>query len=161
MQIIDAKGCKPDKMANMIADFRVTLASYRGVKAEPDVAAALEELAEFIGGGFPIFAAEENGECMGYVVCRVDAPVVWVEQLYVKNEYRRRGVASMLFSKAESVARSYGEDMVYNYVHPNNIGVIEFLKKHGYTVLNMIELRKPYKNESLGKISVGDNELDY
>ena len=42
-----------------------------------------------------------------------------------------------------------GEDTVYNFVHPNNEGMIRFLASKGYTVLNMIEVRKPYKGEKL------------
>lgn len=64
--------------------------------------------------------------------------------------------------KAESLAKSYGEDTVFNYVHPNNIGMIAFLNKHGYTVLNLIEIRKPFSGEKLStRIRVGDNLFDY
>jgi ribosomal protein S18 acetylase RimI-like enzyme len=55
----------------------------------------------------------------------------------------------MLFRKAEEIAASMGEDTVYNFVHPNNEGMIRFLASKGYTVLNMIEVRKPYKGEKL------------
>lgn len=38
----------------------------------------------------------------------------------------------------------------------------EFLRKRGYTVLNLIEVRKPYKDEMLTQtITVGDHEFDY
>ena len=51
---------------------------------------------------------------------------------------------------------------VYNYVHPNNHHMLEFLRKRGYTVLNLIEIRKPYKGEKLTqKIAVGDHKFDY
>ena len=40
--------------------------------------------------------------------------------------------------------------------------MIEFLKKRGYTVLNLIEIRKPYKDEKLTQtIVVGEHEFDY
>ncbi len=159
MQILDIKSCDREAVARMLADFRVTLNLYRGVVSKPNIIAAREELSDY--ACFPTFVAEENGEYLGYAVCRVDVPTVWVEQLYVKNEHRRKGVASRLFEKTEELALSYGEDMVYNYVHPNNLGVIAFLKKHGYSVLNLIEIRKPYKNEKLDKMRVGENELDY
>lgn len=67
---------------------------------------------------------------------------MWVESIFVKAEYRRHGVATALHSKAEEIAASNGDDTVYNYVHPNNHCMIEFLRKRGYTVLNLIELRK-------------------
>lgn len=74
----------------------------------------------------------------------------------------RCGVASALHAQAEKLAASYGEDAVYNYVHPNNHRMITFLKSRGYTVLNLIEIRKAYKGEHLTrKISVGDHVFDY
>ena len=69
------------------------------------------------------------------------------ESLFIREEYRRRGVASALHKQAEKVAASCGEKTVYNYVHPNNHRTIGFLRKWGYTVLNLIEIRKPYPNE--------------
>lgn len=103
-----------------------------------------------------------NSEYAGYVVCRVDDGVVWVESIFVKEAYRRHGVAAALHSKAEEVAASYGDDTVYNYVHPNNHRMIAFLRKRGYTVLNLIEIRKPYSGEKLTQtIAVGEHEFDY
>ena len=117
---------------------------------------------EYLAAGFPVFAALVDGQYAGYVVCRVDSEVVWVESIYVKKEYRRHGVATALHSKAEEIAASYGEDTVYNYVHPNNHRMIEFLRKRGYTVLNLIEIRKPYEGENLTKIiTVGEHKFDY
>ena len=50
----------------------------------------------------------------------------------------------------------------YSYVHPNNHRMIEFLRKRGYTVLNLIEICKPYKDEKLMQtIVVGEHEFDY
>ena len=98
----------------------------------------------------------------GYMVCRIDEPCLWVEHLYVREEYRRRGVAALLFEKAEALAATMGEDTVFNFVHPNNRGMIAFLRSKGYTVLNMIEIRKPYPGEQLQTTSpVGDAVFDY
>ena len=54
-----------------------------------------------------------------------------------------------MFKKAEELAADYGDETVFNYVHPNNEAMIGFLRKHGYRVLNLIEMRKPYKGKSL------------
>lgn len=68
----------------------------------------------------------------------------------------------MLFAKAEEIAASMGENTVYNFVHPNNEGMIRFLRAKGYTVLNMIEIRKPYEGEKPTATIHVENELfDY
>ena len=151
-----------DALAEMVALFRVELRSYKGITSKPNIEAGREEMEEYLAAGFPVFAAIIDGEYAGYVVCRVDSEVVWVESIFVKEEYRRHGVATALHSKAEEIAASCGDDTVYNYVHPNNHRMIEFLRKRGYTVLNLIEIRKPHKDEKLTQtIAVGEHEFDY
>ena len=151
-----------DELAQLVALFRVELRSYKGIVSKPNIDAGREEMEEYLVAGFPVFAAVINGQYAGYVVCRVDSEVVWVESIFVKEKYRRQGVASELHSKAEELAASYGEDTVYNYVHPNNHRMIAFLRKRGYTVLNLIEIRKPYQGEQLTQtICVGEHEFNY
>lgn len=161
MEIVEVKQVDP-ALAEMVALFRVELRSYKGISSKPNMEAGREEMKDYLSAGFPVYAALVDGEYAGYVVCRVDDAVVWVESIFVKEEYRRRGVAAALHSQAERIAASYGEDTVYNYVHPNNHRMIEFLRKRGYTVLNLIEIRKPYKDERLAQtIMVGKHEFDY
>lgn len=151
-----------DTIANMIALFRVELGTYKSLVKKLNIEAAKEELLEYINSNYPVYACKIEDTYAGYMVLRIDGGVVWVESIYVKEEYRRKGVCSALYKEAEKVAESYNEDTVYNYVHPNNHKMIEFLKKHGYTVLNLIEIRKPYKNEELkSKINVNNYEFNY
>lgn len=151
-----------EALAQMVALFRVELRSYKGITSKPNLDAGREELEEYLAAGFPVYAALQDGDYAGYAVCRVDGGVVWVESLFVREEFRRRGVATALHQKAEELAASYGEDTVYNYVHPNNHRMIEFLRKRGYTVLNLIEIRKPYNGETPTQtIPVGEHEFDY
>jgi ribosomal protein S18 acetylase RimI-like enzyme len=151
-----------DALAEMVASFRVELRSYKGIVSKSNVDAGREEMEEYLAAGFPVFAAIVDDEYAGYVVCRVDSEVVWVESIFVKEEYRRRGVASALHDKAEEIAAFYGEETVYNYVHPNNHRMIAFLRKRGYTVLNLIEIRKPYPGEHPNQtIHVGEHVFDY
>ena len=151
------------EIAYLTAEFRVTLKALRGVEARPDISAAQAELEEYLAAGYPVYAAvTAGGQYTGYIVCRVEEPCVWAESIYVCPEKRRCGIASALFEKAEELARSYGEETVYNYVHPNNDKMIGFLASNGYNVLNLIEIRKPYNGEKLHtKMQVGGNSFDY
>ena len=64
--------------------------------------------------------------------------------------------------EVEKLAESLGGDTAFNWVHPNNDSIIAFLKKLGYSVLNLIEVRKPWKNETpFQKITVGKHDFDY
>ena len=151
-----------DRIAPLIANFRVALDTLRGIRSQPDAEAAKKELLGFLDTGWPVFAAEDGGVLAGYIVCRIEEPCLWVEHIFVRDWYRRRGVASLLFGKAEEIAREMGEDTVFNFVHPNNAPMIGFLRSKGYTVLNMIEIRKPYRDEKLTTtVRVDDTVFDY
>ena len=157
VNIIDAA-----RLAPLIAAFRTQLKAFKGIKSQPDIEAGKEEAIEFLESGFPIYAVEDSGFFIGYIVCRIDEPCLWVEHIFVREDYRRKGVATMLFEKAEEIAASMGEDTVYNFVHPNNEKMIQFLRSKGYTVLNMIEIRKPYNGENLTTtIHVEKEVFDY
>jgi len=151
----------------------VALALLRGADREPDLGRARGELAEYERGSFPIFVAAETAEAaggrdharvglLGYLVCRVQDDVVWAESLFVRPEHRRRGIASALYAEAERLALELGGETAYNWVHPTNDAIIAFLRKRGYEVLNLIELRRRRRSESTTRrIRVGDHEFDY
>jgi ribosomal protein S18 acetylase RimI-like enzyme len=146
----------------MIAALRVFLASLKFLKKDPNLEAASVELQSYIDKGFPVFVADEQESLAGYLVCKIDDDVVWAESIFVRPEYRRQGIASSLYIEAERLAQEFGGDTVFNWVYPNNNVSISFLKKRGYKVLNLIEVRRPWKGEELRtKIQVGENEFDY
>lgn len=151
-----------DRIAPLVAAFRIQLKSYKGIKSQLNIEAGKEEILDFLNSDFPVFAVKENDDFVGYIVCRIDEPCLWVEQIYVQENLRRKGIASMLFRKAEEIAASMGENTVYNFVHPNNVHMILFLRSKGYTVLNLIEIRKPYEGEKLTTtIRVDQEVFDY
>ena len=162
MELIEIRTQDAERLAPLVAAFRVQLNAYRGIQSQPKLESAREELLDFLAAGFPVYAVTDGRALLGYIVCRIDDNCLWVEQLYVREEQRRKGLASLLFDKAEELAAEMGEDTVYNFVHPNNEGVISFLRAKGYTVLNLIEVRKPYKGEKPGTtIQVGNETFDY
>lgn len=161
MKVIEFQEKHFEQTCKLLADFRVTLRAFKNIKSEPDIDSARQELKWAIDDKWPIYLVEENNNIVGYMLLRID-DCVWVEHIYVTPSFRRKGVASLLYNKAEDVSKSIGGDTVYNFVHPNNDGMMSFLRSKGYTVLNLVEVRKPYKNEELNrKYKIGNNEFDY
>jgi ribosomal protein S18 acetylase RimI-like enzyme len=151
-----------EKISTLVAQFRVELRQLKGITSMPKIEQAKEEFREYVEAKFPIFVAEDNNELLGYLVCRIDGNLVWAESIFVSNSARRSGVASRLYKEAENIARELGGTTVFNWVHPNNDKMINFLSKWGYNVLNLIEIRKPWENEALTqKICVGSHEYNY
>ena len=125
-----------DRLAPLIAKFRVASKSYKGINAEEDLQSAMSEALEFFEAGFPVYVYEEDGCYLGYLVCCIDS-AVWVEHIYVAPQHRERGIADLLYDVAERLA---APDAPYNWVHPNNDAMIRFLAKRGYDTLNLVEI---------------------
>ncbi|MCK4847868.1 MAG: GNAT family N-acetyltransferase [Candidatus Heimdallarchaeota archaeon] len=152
-----------NQLTDLIADFRITLAKFRGVKSERNIDQAKKELIDYTRLNYHIFVAKINrSEIAGYIVCKIEKEVVWAESMYVKTKHRRKGIASALYSEVEKISIGFGNDTLYNWIHPNNVEIISFLRNRGYSVLNLIEIRKVRKKEKVtGKICVGKYEFDY
>ncbi|MDE1768050.1 MAG: GNAT family N-acetyltransferase [Candidatus Micrarchaeota archaeon] len=87
-------------------------------------------------GLFGLFVAEENGGIVGYALYFFSYSTwvgknLYMEDLYVKPEYRRRKVGSMLLSKVFGVAKKNGCKRVRWQVLDWNADAIKFYKKHG------------------------------
>jgi ribosomal protein S18 acetylase RimI-like enzyme len=152
-----------EALTSLVAGFRVDLAALHGRQRSPDLEAAVREIREYERSGFPIVVAEsERNGLVGYLVCRVDKSVVWAESLFVVPEYRRQGIATVLYAEAERLASELGGDTVYNWVHPNNDAMIAFLRCRGYGVLNLIELRGARPGDTpTQRVRVGEHEFEY
>ncbi|QSX06457.1 GNAT family N-acetyltransferase [Sedimentibacter sp. zth1] len=162
MIIAEANINDTELVAPLIAKFRVELKKLKQIDSDENLEVAKEGFMEYINSNYPIYIALDENVCVGYLVCRVDKPNVWVESIYVVESFRRKEVASLMFEQAEKLAHSYGEETLYNYVHPNNDKMLKFLAKHGYDVLNLIEIRKKYTDEKTNmKINVNNFEFDY
>ncbi|MFX1279131.1 MAG: GNAT family N-acetyltransferase [Promethearchaeota archaeon] len=150
-------------MIILIGKFRVRLSKLKGIEKKPDLNSAKKELEFYIKKKYPIYIAEdENNRIIGYHVCRVEDNIVWSESLYVTPKMRRKGIGSKLYEEAEKLVTKLGSETVYNWVHPNNDMSIQFLKKRGYDVLNLIEIRKKRPDEKFTQeIKVGNYEFNY
>lgn len=151
-----------DDVAPLVCAFRQDLEQLRPIGSDLSLQGALAELHGCLDKQHPVYVIWFEEHPVGYAVVRVDDDIVWLESIYVIPSMRRNGLAARLFAMVEELAAVLGCDTVYNYVHPNNDAMIAFLKKHGYDVLNLIEIRKAYKDEALTDIlQVGHHPFRY
>ena len=151
------------QLIELVAEFRASLSELAAKAGDASRAQAATEIDEYNAKGFPVFVGEtEDDHIVGYLVCRIDGKTVWAESLFVLPEHRRRGIGSQLYAEAESLAADVGASTVYNWVHPQNRTIVSFLKRRGYDVLNLLELRMAAPGENADrKITVGSEEFRY
>jgi GNAT superfamily N-acetyltransferase len=114
--------------AKVIADFNLRLAlETEGLRLDPDcvlagVTALLEDPAKGI-----YFVAEMNGAVAGQLMITYEwsdwrnGNLWWIQSVYVRQEFRRRGVFRQLFSHLEHLARERREVRGLRlYMHTSN-----------------------------------------
>lgn len=121
---------------------------------------AVREAESYFTENRKIFVYKINNKMVGYSVVKIEDQVVWLDWLYVDPDFQGSEVSSKLFDHAEEFSAKLGNDQLYIWVHPDNHRMIKFLKKKGYDVLNLIEIKKE-KNNPKEKISIFGNEFRY
>ena len=95
---------------------------------------------EIADGNLQMFVAEDESEFLGFVSVKIEdsTPIfergkeAHVEELYVKEYYRRQGVASNLLDRAEDYSRKEGADMIQLSVDTGNRSAAQFYSTHGF-----------------------------
>ncbi|MFN6537789.1 MAG: GNAT family N-acetyltransferase [Nostoc sp. EkiNYC01] len=104
-----------------------------------DIEAAKEFLKErFKNNDSVVFAANENGEIIGFTqlypsFSSVSMKRVWIlNDLYVKESHRQKGVATLLMSAAQEYAKESGAVRVILATHISNTNAQKLYKSQGY-----------------------------
>ncbi|NKX93446.1 GNAT family N-acetyltransferase [Sanguibacter hominis ATCC BAA-789] len=106
--------------------------------------ADVEKLRKHLGvllsvpGGRVLLATHDSNP-VGFLLARVieanvynDAPVLYIEAVYVDGTFRRRGVGHALLSAAAEIAVAAGAEEVYSVPVPGSRGVQRFLARMGF-----------------------------
>ena len=88
---------------------------------------------------------ENEGEVQGYAMVaksfstEFGKPCMWIEDLYIKSEYRGLGLGSQFF---EFIEKKYPESVLRLEVEQENERAIHVYEKCGYEVLPYLEMKK-------------------
>jgi ribosomal protein S18 acetylase RimI-like enzyme len=91
-----------------------------------------------------MFLAEMNSDAVGFIRVSEREGCYWIEELYVKPEYRGRGIGRALVEKAETHIKT-NDSHAYVMVLPQDRRAISFWLRMDYKLLNTIELAKNLK----------------
>ena len=91
------------------------------------------------------FVFENEKEIVGYGMIaksfstEFGKPCIWIEDLYLKEEYRGKGMGSQFFSYLET---KYPNTIMRIEVEEENARAIAVYKKNGYAILPYMEMKK-------------------
>lgn len=88
---------------------------------------------------------EENGRIQGYAMAaksfstEFGRPCVWVEDLYIKEDFRGTGIGSLFL---EFIGKKYPEAVLRLEVEEENGRAVKVYEKNGFNVLPYMEMKK-------------------
>ena len=91
------------------------------------------------------FVFENGNEIQGYGMIaksfstEFGKPCIWIEDLYLKPEYRGQGIGSMCF---EYLEKTYTDCIFRLEVEEENERAIHVYKKNGFEILSYMEMKK-------------------
>ncbi len=89
----------------------------------------------YAASGFS-FVCECDGQVVGYVLScvmqRGTAPVVYIRVIFVREPYRRRGMAAAMYEALSEVARARAMDHVFAAVRRDNVPSLQLHEKAGF-----------------------------
>ncbi len=137
-----------DTTVKMITDLmnyhrKLTNAPKEFWQTDEDSAKTLKEW-QAIGTVYSILL-EDNS--VGFFYIRFGGQnVAWLEDLYISEEYRGKGVGKLAFKKLDELMKEKGVITMFVDVIPRNTSAIKFYTECGFDHLNMIQLRKNYED---------------
>lgn len=107
----------------------------------------MDEFRDITARGGAVFLAEEDGVAAGFSQCQLrrdyvegadSSPVGYLEGIYVREEYRLRGVASALLSACERWAIAQGCKEFASDCELDNTDSLAFHLRAGFTEANRL-----------------------
>jgi len=144
----------------LVFEMKIIMSRLNGSDKIVMMSEAMREAEGYFTENRKIFVYKMNNKMVGFSVLKIEDTVVWLDWLYVDPDYQGGEISSKLFDHAEEFSRKLGNDQLYVWVHPDNHRMIGFLKKKGYEVLNLIEIKKVKANIQ-EKIEILGNEFKY
>jgi predicted N-acetyltransferase YhbS len=97
--------------------------------------------------GVPSLVAEVNGEVVGFILGSssswgygIPENVAWIDTVGVRNEYKKKGIARLLFKEMFSMFKKVGVDTIYVFASWKDLDLLQFFDKMGFKRGDMINL---------------------
>lgn len=142
------KKCGSEDLAELLAigieTFTDTFAAYNSpedLQAYLDKAYDPEKLKEELSTeGSTFWLLYEEEELAGYMKVNVDAALteelgadsLEVERIYIRPDFKRRGLGKYLIDKANEIAQAQGKGRIWLGVWEHNVNAIAFYEKMGF-----------------------------
>ncbi len=137
-----------DRYENIIIDYIISFfrfhLSLNGKTGMPEKNQAEENLALWMGKEHELYIIQKACLPIGFLHIRYKGGnVAWIEDVFVEEAYRGKGIGSQAISEAEQIVKEKdGYTAVCMDVVPRNVEALNLYQKLGYDTLSLITVRK-------------------
>lgn len=120
-------------------------------KVDDDI--SVQNLSDWTSGDNQLYMIMFEEDVIGFLrIGYRGGNVAWIENIFVDEEFRNRGVATESIRQAEEIVRAKPPyNAICMDVVPRNIEALKLYYKLGYDTLSMVTIRKEFKHkESIG-----------
>ena len=78
----------------------------------------------------------ENGQPIGYLVCKLEPEKLYISKIYLKAETRGKGLGKFLLNRAVELAKQNDKKSIYLNVNKNNVNSIAFYERNGFVKMD-------------------------
>lgn len=111
-----------------------------------DAEEARQELSDWSAGRHRLYVIEADGAAAGFLHLNRRGPVAaWVEDLFVAEPLRRRGIAGEAIRQAEALVRADGVEALCMDVAADNVPALRLYHRLGFDRLSLITVRKDFE----------------
>lgn len=132
------------------------IAFFRVHHSQIDEIQARENLADWVKEEHELYDILCDGTQVGFVHLNWrGSTVCWIEDIFVKVDFRRQGIASKAIGLVEEELQKRGVDGICMDVVPDNISALRLYHRLGYDRLSIVTVRKdmqPFKTEHIEQI---------
>lgn len=78
----------------------------------------------------------ENGQPIGYLVCKLEPEKLYISKIYLKAETRGKGLGKFLLNRAVELAKQNDKKSIYLNVNKYNSDSIAFYERNGFVKMD-------------------------
>ncbi len=118
-----------------------------GKTGRPDDRQAKENLAAWTGKDHELYIIQEDDMPIGFLhIGYRGGNVAWIEDVFVAEDYRGKGVGTQAITEAEKIIRGKpGYTAVCMDVAPRNSSALHLYRELGYDTLSIVTVRKEFE----------------
>lgn len=139
-----------DKYENIAVNYIISFfgfhSSLSGKTESPEYIQAKENIVMWTSKSHELYIIEDTDNIVGLIhIWYKGGNVAWIEDVFVDEAYRGKGVGSQAINAAEEIIKhKNGYSAVCIDVVPKNSNALNVYRKLGYDTLSMITLRKEF-----------------